>query len=131
MIILNIVAQPHLPIPSGSNTHSGSHRLVVAQSQLQCPLHLLNTVEILSRQVRTKSKLLPLSHLHNDQFNVVFNEDLEALSQLLLDFLPALAFLICPSLDNAPRQDCSPPPRDPLGDVTAGLVDLPTLGRTI
>ena len=129
-------SQPHLSVPRGSDTHGGRNRSVVAESQLQSPLHLLDTVEILRRgdSQRNKSQVSPLTpsaHLHDNQLNVVLNEDLEPLSQLPLDLLPALPFLVGPGLDNPPSQDCSPPPADPLGDVAAGLVDLPTLGRTI
>ena len=65
------------------------------------------------------------SHLHNNQFNIVFNKYLKPFFQFLLDLQPALAFLISPGLHYAASYDSAPPSRDAPGDVTAGLVDLP------
>ena len=38
----------HLLVAPGSDAHGGRHGLVVAQGQLQSPLHLLDVVEMLT-----------------------------------------------------------------------------------
>ena len=102
---------PHLSISTGPHAHCGGHRLVIAQSQLYGPLHLLDVVEV----------------LHDDQVNVVVDEDLQPLPQLPVDLLLAEPVPVWACLHDAPGHDGPPLVRALRGDVTAGLVDLSTL----
>ena len=49
----------HLLVAPGSDTHGGRHGLVVAQGQLQSPLHLLDVVEMLT-EVEQLQVVIPL-----------------------------------------------------------------------
>ena len=41
----------HLAVPARPDTHGGRHGLVVAEGQLYRPLHLLDVVEILNKNI--------------------------------------------------------------------------------
>ena len=41
----------HLTVPARPDTHGGGHGLVVAEGQLYRPLHLLDVVEILNKNI--------------------------------------------------------------------------------
>ena len=44
----------HLAVPARPDTHGGRHGLVVAEGQLYRPLHLLDVVEILNKNIFVK-----------------------------------------------------------------------------
>ena len=48
----------HLAVPARPDAHGGGHGLVVAEGQLYRPLHLLDVVEILNKNILTNKNIV-------------------------------------------------------------------------